>query len=304
MCVCLVHSRIMSLQVSVVHAVTLSRSLSLSLYTHTHTHTHTHIKGEAANEGAAPRDLAHEQHQLAGARPLGYPVTGLRSPKSLEEEVLHMSNTGWQTSSIDIQFLRSANQSLSHVHIHLLLLLLLSAFSWPGASDPAPYSSRPYPPTPVTLSPVPPHYTPYSSHPIPYTRQLTPVILYRTRVQCRTSYTVDPKPQALDPTPLALKPYYCCAALTADFTGLSRSSCVRPRPFSTSPSISPTCPPPIHRSYPFHLPLSLPPSGTYPRSVAFTHCCASNASRSAHRVCDSSPILCRSGAGNSPVFLV
>jgi hypothetical protein len=156
-----------------------------------------------------------------------------------------MSNTGWQASSIDIQFLRSANKSLSHVHIHLLLLLLLSAFSWPGASDPAPYSSHPYPPTPVTLSPVPPHYTPYSSHPIPYTRQLTPVILYRARVQCRTSYTVDPKPQALDPAPLALKPYY----------------------FSTSPSIS-------------------------------------RASRSAHRVCDSSPILCRGGAGNSPAFLV
>ena len=50
-----------------------------------------------------------------------------------------------QRSSIDIQFLRSANKSLSHVHVHLLLLLLLSALSWPGASDPAPYSCHPYP---------------------------------------------------------------------------------------------------------------------------------------------------------------
>jgi hypothetical protein len=50
-----------------------------------------------------------------------------------------------QRSSIDIQFLRSANESLSHVHVHLLLLLLLSALSWPGASDPAPYSCHPYP---------------------------------------------------------------------------------------------------------------------------------------------------------------
>ena len=47
-----------------------------------------------------------------------------------------------QRSSIDIQFLRSANKSLSHVHVHLLLFLLLS---WPGASDPAPYSCHPYP---------------------------------------------------------------------------------------------------------------------------------------------------------------
>ena len=35
------------------------------------------------------------------------------------------------------------NISLSHVHIHLLLLL--SALSWPGASDPAPYSCHPSP---------------------------------------------------------------------------------------------------------------------------------------------------------------
>ena len=28
-------------------------------------------------------------------------------------------------------------------HVHLLLLLLLSALSWPGASDPAPYSCHP-----------------------------------------------------------------------------------------------------------------------------------------------------------------
>ena len=109
-----------------------------------------------------------------------------------------------QRSSIDIQFLRSANKSLSHVHVHLLLLLLLSAFSWPGSSDPAPYSCHPHPPTPVTLSPVPPPYTPYSCHPIHYTGQRTPVILYP--IQCSTSYTVDPKPQALDPTPLALDP--------------------------------------------------------------------------------------------------
>ncbi len=51
--------------------------------------------------------------------------------------------------AIGIQFLRSANKSLSHVHVHLLLLLLF-AFSWPGASDPAPYSCHPYPHTPVT----------------------------------------------------------------------------------------------------------------------------------------------------------
>ena len=50
-----------------------------------------------------------------------------------------------QRSSIDIQFLHSANKSLSHVHVHLLLLLLLSALSWPGTSDPAPYSCHPYP---------------------------------------------------------------------------------------------------------------------------------------------------------------
>jgi hypothetical protein len=49
-----------------------------------------------------------------------------------------------QRSSIDIQFLRSANKSLSHVHVHLLLLLL-SALSWPGESDAAPYSCHPYP---------------------------------------------------------------------------------------------------------------------------------------------------------------
>ena len=106
--------------------------------------------------------------------------------------------------AIGIQFLRSANKSLSHVHVHLLLLLLLSAFSWPGSSDPAPYSCHPHPPTPVTLSPVPPPYTPYSCHTIHYTGQRTPVILYP--IQCSTSYTVDPKPQALDPTPLALDP--------------------------------------------------------------------------------------------------
>ena len=55
-----------------------------------------------------------------------------------------------QRSSIDIQFLRSANKSLSHVHVHLLLLLLVFAFSWPEASDPAPYSCHPHPHTPVT----------------------------------------------------------------------------------------------------------------------------------------------------------
>ena len=50
--------------------------------------------------------------------------------------------------------------SLSNVHINLLLLLLHSAFSWPGASDPAPYSCHTYLPSPVTpvkllLSPYP-----------------------------------------------------------------------------------------------------------------------------------------------------
>ena len=53
------------------------------------------------------------------------------------------------------------------------------------------------PPTPVTP-------TPYSCHPIPYTRQLAPVT-YTGSIQCSTPYTVDPKPQALDPTPLALQ---------------------------------------------------------------------------------------------------
>ena len=63
------------------------------------------------------------------------------------------------------------------------------------------------PPTSVTpisllLSPYPLYhpYTPYSCHPIPYT-----VIFHRTSIQCSTSCTVDPKPQALEPTPLALK---------------------------------------------------------------------------------------------------
>ena len=76
----------------------------------------------------------------------------------LSQECPSSSSDGWQPrtsartcksarqrSSIDIQFLRSANKSLSHVHVHLLLLLLLSALSWPGASDPAPYSCHPYP---------------------------------------------------------------------------------------------------------------------------------------------------------------
>ena len=40
--------------------------------------------------------------------------------------------------------------SLSNVHFNLILLLLHFAFSWPGASDPAPYSCHTYPPTPVT----------------------------------------------------------------------------------------------------------------------------------------------------------
>jgi hypothetical protein len=60
------------------------------------------------------------------------------------------------------------------------LRLLLSAFSWPGTSDPAPYSCHPYPRVPVTLFPVPSPYTPYSCHPVPYTRRLKRVILYRT----------------------------------------------------------------------------------------------------------------------------
>jgi len=101
-----------------------------------------------------------------------------------------------QPSSIDIQVLLGVNVSLSHVHISILLLLFLSAFSWPGASDPAPYSCHPYPLTPVTRSPVPSPYTPYSCLPIPVhpstdTRQTMSVYTVPLTVQYILRYYDD-----------------------------------------------------------------------------------------------------------------
>jgi len=127
------------------------------------------------------------------------------------------------------------------------------AFLWPGASNPAPYSSHPYPllqsplsppiPIPVTLSPVPSPYTPYSRLPTPYTRQMTPVILHRTRstgtgTVCATSYTVDPKPEALDPTSLALQSIPHPSTLKPNFKAVNATSCTAASTTSSSLSLS------------------------------------------------------------------
>ena len=116
-------------------------------------------------------------------------------------------------STIPILFESFRKHVNNQVHINLLLLhllsallLLLPAFSWPGASDPAPYFCQPYPLLLFPLSPAP---SPYRSIAL-YSLLLSPYLLYPATeahhlipypLQCSTSYTVDPKPQALDPTP-------------------------------------------------------------------------------------------------------
>ena len=79
-----------------------------------------------------------------------------------------------------------------------------------SASVPPEHQTKPhpYPLTLLTLSPVQSPYTSYSCHLYPST---DPFILYRTPLQCSTSYTVESKPQALGPTPLVLKyiPHPC-----------------------------------------------------------------------------------------------
>ena len=103
--------------------ISLSVSLSLCLY----------IETEKERDRERERRVCISRKSAASSSSDGWqPRTSARTCKSAR-----------QRSSIDIQFLRSANKSLSHVH--LLLLLLLSALSWPGASDPAPYSCHPYP---------------------------------------------------------------------------------------------------------------------------------------------------------------
>jgi hypothetical protein len=108
-----------------------------------------------------------------------------------------LPDRAWYLPTFSQQLNLNKLPSLSHGLEHQTQPLLLSPLSS--------YSCHPYP---LYRPPILP--TPYSCHPIPYTRQLTPVILCRTR-QCSTPYTVDPKPQALDPTPLALQsiPHPC-----------------------------------------------------------------------------------------------
>ena len=66
---------------------------------------------------------------LADPGPLqwAYPVTELRSPKSLDEEATPACRVSG--FSIVIQFLRRGNKSLSHVHVHLLLIFYRTKYS-------------------------------------------------------------------------------------------------------------------------------------------------------------------------------
>ena len=115
------------LSISLSLSLSLSLSISLSLC--------LSLETEKDRERERERRVCISRKSAASSSSDGWqPRTSARTCKSAR-----------QRSSIDIQFLRSANKSLSHVHVHLLLLLLLSALSWPGASDPAPYSCHPYP---------------------------------------------------------------------------------------------------------------------------------------------------------------
>ena len=117
----------LSLSLSLSLSISLSLSLSLSLC--------LSLETEKERDRERGRRVCISRKSAASSSSDGWqPRTSPRTCKSAR-----------QRSSIDIQFLRSANKSLSHVHVHLLLLLLLSALSWPGASDPAPYSCHPYP---------------------------------------------------------------------------------------------------------------------------------------------------------------
>jgi hypothetical protein len=115
------------LPISFYLSLSLSLSLSISLS--------VSLEREKERDRERERRVCISRKSAASSSSDGWqPRTSARTCKSAR-----------QRSSIDIQFLRSANKSLSHVHVHLLLLLLLSALSWPGASDPAPYSCHPYP---------------------------------------------------------------------------------------------------------------------------------------------------------------
>ena len=71
---------------------------------------------------------------------------------------------------------------------------------------------------------------------------MTPVILHRTRstgtgTVCATSYTVDPKPEALDPTSLALQSIPHPSTLKPNFKALNATSCTAAS--TTSSPLSP-----------------------------------------------------------------
>jgi len=125
----------LSLYLALYLSLSPSLSLSLSLSIYLSLSLCLSLEREKERDRERERRVCISRKSAASSSSDGWqPRTSARTCKSAR-----------QRSSIDIQFLRSANKSLSHVHVHLLLLLLLSALSWPGASDPAPYSCHPYP---------------------------------------------------------------------------------------------------------------------------------------------------------------